>query len=100
MDKEAPEPSGASFETPFLAERLLRMRAEKEGRNQLSFGSSASRSPSPRRLKPSTARKIAAPGATDIQGACSMKFLATLSICPQDGEGGCWPRPRKERAAS
>src|SRR5690606_11212442 len=70
------------------------------GADQDSFGSSASRSPSPRRLKPSTARKMAAPGATDIQGACSMKFLATWSIWPQDGEGGCWPRPRKERAAS
>src|SRR5690606_2085437 len=68
--------------------------------NQLSRGSSASRKPSPRRLKPSTTRKIAPPGKIDIQGACVMKFFAVFSIEPQDGLGGCWPRPRKERLAS
>ena len=40
------------------------------------------------------------PGKIDIQGAWSMKFLAVLSIEPQDGFGGCWPRPRKDRLAS
>jgi hypothetical protein len=29
-----------------------------------------------------------------------MKFLAVLSIAPQDGSGGCWPRPRNDRLAS
>src|SRR5690606_38006617 len=68
--------------------------------NQLSRGSSASRSPSPRRLKPRTTRKIAPPGKTDIHGACDMKFFAVFSIEPQEGLGGCWPRPRNDRLAS
>ena len=29
-----------------------------------------------------------------------MKFLAVFSIEPQDGFGGCWPRPRNDRLAS
>jgi hypothetical protein len=40
------------------------------------------------------------PGQIAIQGALSMKFLAVLSMLPQLGAGGCWPRPRKDRLAS
>src|SRR5690606_14391818 len=64
------------------------------------LGSSASRNPSPNRLKPSTARKIADPGKMDIHGAWVMKFLAVFSIEPHDGLGGCRPRPKKDRLAS
>src|SRR3546814_6099853 len=48
------------------------------------LGSSASRRPSPSRLNPSTARKIAEPGKIDIPGAWVMKFLAVFSIEPHD----------------
>src|SRR5882762_11136054 len=66
----------------------------------LSLGSSASRRPSPIRLNDSTVRKIASPGQIAIQGALVRKRCAELSIEPQDGAGGCWPRPRNESAAS
>ena len=58
-------------------------------------GSSASRSPSPNRFSDSTRTKIASPGQIAIHGACEMKFFAVLSMLPQLGAGGCWPRPRK-----
>src|SRR5690606_26548675 len=64
------------------------------------LGSRASRRPSPSRLNPSTARKIADPGKIDIQGAWVMKFLAVFSIEPHDGWGGCRPSPRNDRLAS
>ncbi len=57
-------------------------------------GSKRSRKPSPRRLKPSTARAIATPGATASQGAVSRKVWASFSIRPQLGVGGGRPRPR------
>src|SRR6202043_3439084 len=57
-------------------------------------------SPSPRRLKESTVRKIASPGHTAIQGAVERKRCAELSMLPQDGAGGCWPSPRQDRLAS
>src|ERR1700693_3167940 len=63
-------------------------------------GSSASRRPSPNRFSDSTRMKIASPGQTAIHGACDMKFLAVLSMLPQEGLGGCWPRPRNDRLAS
>src|SRR6185503_5322179 len=66
----------------------------------LSFGSSASRSPSPSRLNDSTVRKMARPGHTAIHGAVVRKRCAELSIEPQDGAGGCCPSPRNESAAS
>src|SRR5882672_11025770 len=40
------------------------------------------------------------PGQIAIHGACWMKFLAVLSMLPQLGSGGCWPRPRNDRLAS
>src|SRR4029078_4765995 len=75
--------------------RLLTMRSY-----YLSLGSSASRRPSPTRLNERTTRKIASPGQTAIQGALVRKRCAALSMLPQDGGGGCWPRPRKDSAAS
>src|SRR4051794_12156152 len=55
---------------------------------------------SPSRLKPKTTTKIAKPGKRAIQGALSKYSREELSILPQLGAGGCWPRPRKERLAS
>src|SRR6516225_9844057 len=63
-------------------------------------GSRASRNPSPSRLNDSTKLKIARPGHTAIHGACERKWLAVLSMLPQLGAGGCWPRPRNDRLAS
>jgi hypothetical protein len=52
------------------------------------------------RLKASTTRKIESPGKIAIHGAWLRKRCAVLSIEPQLGLGGCWPRPRKRRLAS
>src|SRR6202030_4854279 len=67
---------------------------------QSSRGSSASRNPSPSRLKPSTARKMAMPGKIDIHGAWLTKSFAVFSIDPHDGAGGNCPSPRNDRLAS
>src|SRR5262245_8262311 len=79
---------------------IARAQGVPEGTRQRSFGSSASRRPSPRRLKDSTARKMARPGNTAIHTALLRKRCAVLSIEPHDGAGGCWPRPRNDRLAS
>ena len=63
-------------------------------------GSSASRNPSPTRLNDSTHRKIATPGNTASHGAWVRNRCAAFSIEPQDGDGGCWPSPRKDSDAS
>src|SRR5213593_985011 len=67
---------------------------------QRSFGSSASRKPSPTRLNDSTVRKIARPGQIAIHDAVVRKRCAELSIEPHDGAGGCCPSPRNDSAAS
>src|SRR5215218_6253838 len=58
-------------------------------------GSSASRSASPSRLKPSTAAPIASPGNTDVHGACRSWYRSRPSaiIAPQLGVGGWTPKP-------
>src|SRR5215468_2128912 len=48
----------------------------------------------------STIRKRATPGIEISQGSKNIKPLASDVIRPQDGVGGCAPRPRKDRAAS
>src|SRR5215831_10493307 len=58
------------------------------------LGSSRSRRPSPRRLSPSTVRAIAPPGNTANHGFIDRKLCASRSMSPQDGCGGCVPRPR------
>src|SRR5690606_36501952 len=63
-------------------------------------GSRLSRRPSPSRLKPSTDRKMARPGKMATHGASWIISRASVSIEPQDGNGGCMPRPRKLSAAS
>src|SRR5207247_1554636 len=66
-----------------------------------SLGSQASRSVSPKRLKPKTDRLMARPGKMASHGACSMKARPVLdSIKPHDGVGGCVPTPRKLSDAS
>src|SRR5215831_2347370 len=63
-------------------------------------GSSASRRPSPKRLKARTLRKMAAPGKRQIQGLISRIIRPALRSQPQLGVGGCVPSPRKLSEAS
>src|SRR5437899_7535683 len=63
-------------------------------------GSSASRSPSPSRLRLRTARKIAAPAENEYHGVWVRYFRPVSSMEPHDGVGGWTPSPRNESAAS
>src|ERR1700687_1318903 len=72
-----------------------------EQRHQrLSFGSSASRKPSPIRLNASTVIRIASPGKVTTHDARWMNSSAPASIDPHSGVGGCAPRPRNPSAAA
>ena len=55
------------------------------GTNYFSRGSSASRRPSPKRLKPSTLMKMARPGKSDSHGFSWMKGTFTFRSQPQLG---------------
>src|ERR1019366_10460593 len=68
--------------------------------HQRCFGSSTSRSPSPSRLKPSEATKIATPGIIGTHHCSRMKRRAVAIIEPHSGDGGCAPMPRKPSAAA
>lgn len=60
-----------------------------------SFGSSTSRSASPKRLMPNTVSMIARPGKIAIHGAVDAYSSAPpCSIKPQAATGSCTPRPR------
>src|SRR5881397_3937690 len=66
-----------------------------------SLGSKASRSESPKRLNPNTARLIARPGKIASHGAFSAYESALPeSINPHDGVGSAVPSPRKLNEAS
>src|SRR5690606_13090295 len=66
----------------------------------LPSGANTSRSPSPSRLMPSTSSASAVPGIAMSQNEKNIMFLASAIMRPQDGSGGCTPRPRNDRAAS
>src|SRR5258707_14632236 len=89
---------GACHRARIRATRWLAMTAGADVYR--SRGSSASRRPSPTRLNDSTTRKIASPGHSAIHGALVRKRGAALSMLPQDGEGGCCPKPKNDSAAS
>src|SRR5439155_25049814 len=63
-------------------------------------GSSASRRPSPRRLKASTVKKIARLGKSATCGEVIMSARASLSIAPHSGVGGWAPMPINDRLAA
>src|SRR5690606_631004 len=73
---------------------------QSHGQDLFSFGSSASRSPSPIRLMASTVTRIASPGNVTTHQARMMNSRASASIVPHSGVGGCAPMPRKPRAAA
>src|SRR5215213_6154946 len=62
-------------------------------------GSSTSRSPSPRRLNPRTARTMARPAANATCGEVRSTNCPSESIVPQSAVGGCTPSPRNDSAA-
>ena len=62
-------------------------------RDLLIRGSCRSRRPSPSRLSPRTVSTIARPGNSAMCGASEMKVWASASMRPQEGVGGCAPRP-------
>ena len=63
-------------------------------------GSSASRTPSPRRLKASTVRNEGGPGEAKYHQAVLKIGVASAIISPQLACGGLMPTPRYDRAAS
>src|SRR2546426_666629 len=64
-------------------------------------GSSVSRSASPSKFEPKTARLIATPGNSTRCGAfCAYSAAETDSIRPQEGYGSGTPRPRNDSVAS
>ena len=67
---------------------------------RLSFGSSASRRPSPIRLMASTVIRMARPGSHHPPGPERMNSRASASIVPHSGVGGWAPMPRKPSAAA
>src|SRR5262245_60985772 len=69
-------------------------------RYYLRRGSSASRRPSPKRLKPSTVKKMASPGKSESHGLAWMNAMLALRSHPQLGVGGWVPSPRNESVAS
>ena len=72
----------------------------EQAHRSLMRGSSASRSPSPMKLKPDTVSTIAAPGRRQPAGSGQTYCCAPSSMLPQEGVGGWMPRPRKLSAAS
>src|SRR4029077_12800385 len=63
-------------------------------------GSSASRTASPTKLRPTTVTKSAAPGPKTIQGACCRYRRPALIMLPHDASGGWMPSPRNDSEAS
>src|SRR5260370_27611003 len=72
----------------------------QDGAHRSSRGFSASRRPSPRRLKQIAVVAMASAGATMIHGAWCMKRRASDTIRPHSDAGGWAPRPRKESVAN
>src|SRR5207244_12560426 len=58
-----------------------------------------SRTPSPRRLKPTMVRARARPGQRSGQDERKIYWRASRIISPQSAVGGWTPRPRKDRLA-
>ena len=91
------EKNGAAAMPPLLDEWTGWPPPTAGRRNQRSriLGSSASRSASPKRLKPNTVTAIARPGKIAIHGAVEAYSSAPpCSIRPQAGTGSCTPSPR------
>src|SRR5690606_34312383 len=63
-------------------------------------GSSASRRPSPSRLKPRLTMRMAKPGIAATHHWSRMKRRPEAIIAPHSGSGGCAPRPRKPSPAA
>src|SRR4029077_16416247 len=64
-----------------------------------SFGSSASRRPSPTMLKDMATRISMTPGTAETWGATERKLRPSEHMMPQSGRGGVMPSPRKDSPA-
>ncbi|KAI3491005.1 hypothetical protein L1887_45172 [Cichorium endivia] len=92
---DAPEIDGAVYlngETSVKPGDIIRVKVEN--------ADDASRSPSPSRLNASTVRKMARLGKIATCGAITISALASFSIAPHSGVGGCAPSPRNDRLAA
>src|SRR3989442_5683374 len=69
-------------------------------RHRFCLGSSASRRPSPRKLKAISVRESAIGGARTMWGAMRSAWKPSAAMAPQEGVGGWTPRPRKLKKAS
>src|SRR5918992_1564053 len=96
VDQAAPRPE-LDVEILDRQERLARHQPRPR-----SLGSSASRSPSPIRLKPSTEITIATPGMSARKGAVCRYSLTSVSMLPHSGvsSGSSSPIPRKPSPAT
>src|SRR6185295_2085188 len=92
---DSAERAGCGFE---LDDQVLDL--EESHQDLRSFGSSASRRPSPTRLMARTVMRMARPGNVTTHHARRMNSRAVASMVPHSGVGGCAPRPRKPRAAA
>src|SRR5439155_4150244 len=93
LDVEEPAAAGPTVRAEVLDDGRVRA-------HRLSRGSSASRRPSPSRLKPSTVSDSAIPGAKMRYAAVKIWSLASPIMRPHSAVGGWAPRPMKERAAA
>src|SRR3546814_7515583 len=90
------EPAGCRFE---LDGQIIDLQ-KRHDQDLFSFGSSASRRPSPIRLMARTVMRIARPGKVTTHHARRMNSRASASIVPHSGAGGWAPMPRKPSAAA
>src|SRR5690606_12551777 len=73
---------------------------QKSAHWPLPRGSSASRRPSPSRLKPRLTTRMAKPGIAATHHWSRMKRRPDAIMAPHSGSGGCAPSPRKPSPAA
>src|SRR5262249_50001899 len=73
---------------------------DRRGHEPDSFGSVASRNPSPTMLRPSTSIRIAMPGNIESHGASSIASNPSRIMPPQVAVGGFTPSPMNDSEAS
>src|SRR3989441_2005475 len=98
---------GAYISSAEIAARVVRLRdwlapggLRLYATSRLSCGSSASRRPSPRKLKHRSVIESANPGKITSHGNSASSRAPSETSVPHDAAGGWTPRPRNERNAS
>ena len=80
-----------------VADREQELAGAGRGQGHFSFGSRASRRPSPMKTKARTVMKIARPGKISMWGATEMTLLPSDTIRPHDGVGYTGPTPEERQ---